>query len=158
MGTGATGGAGAIQRDGAVVRDGGGAIPSGSGLMRSGQMDGVGCGNWVLEAGDNGMAAMAGVAGAAGDRRALSAARVSIRAGAGGWGKEGGMGAAGSRGGSGAEGMGSGGNEAARGACAWAYSYCGYKLLIAALNSCQDSGSSNVSRVADHVSQDSSFV
>ena len=50
------------------------------------------------------------------------------------------------------------GDEAGRDMGAWAYSYCGYKLLIAALNSCQDSGSSNVSRVADHVSQDSPFV
>ena len=46
----------------------------------------------------------------------------------------------------------------AAGMGAWAYSYCGYKLLIAALNSCQDSGSSNVSRVADHMSHDASSV
>ena len=108
------------------------AAPSGSGSASSGQMDGACCWSWVLEAGDNGMAAMVGVAGAAGDRRASSAARVSVRAGAGGWGKEGGMGVASE--GNEAVGTEGDGNEAARGACAWASSCCGYTSRIAALN------------------------
>ena len=109
-------------------------------------------------AGGNGVAELAGGVIRGGDRRTSSTAWDIIRAGTGGWGDEGVMGAAGSGGSSGAEGKGIGSNEAGKDAGARAYSYCGYKLLIAALNSCQDSGSSNVSRVADHVSQDSSFV
>ena len=58
----------------------------------------------------------------------------------------------------GAVGMGGDGNEAGRDMGTWASSYCGYKLRIAALNSCQDSESSNVSRVADHMSHDASSV
>ena len=54
--------------------------------------------------------------------------------------------------------MGGDGNEAGRDMGTWASLYRGYKLRIAALNSCQDSESSNISRVADHMSHDTSSV
>ena len=60
------------------------AAPSGSGSVSSGQFNGAGCRDWASEADNSDLAGMAGVTGGAGDRRASSAARDSIRAGAGG--------------------------------------------------------------------------
>ena len=139
---------GACEGFGAVVRDGGGAAPSGSGLMRSVQLDGAGNGRraavgmrggqaWTGDheaaamasrkrasgAGDSGRVGIAGVIGTAGERGTSSTARDSEGAGVGGWGDEGEMGAAGSRGGRRAEG--NGGNEADRDTDVWATSCCG---------------------------------
>ena len=79
----------------------------------SGAMAGDSCGN----------PSASGIFDRSGDSRASSAARDSVRAGAGGWGDEGKMGAAGSRGGRRAEG--NGGNEADREGVVWATSCCG---------------------------------
>ena len=148
---------------------GGGGTPAGhgivSGLTSSSsdsssfwQSGGAGGRSWASEVGDNSIAATAGVAGAAGERRTSSTVGDCLRVGAGNWGDEGATNAAGSRGGRGAEGNGSGGNEAGRGAGFWERSDCRYTPYIAVLNSCQPFGSSSASRVVDQVSHDSSSV
>ena len=59
------------------------ATPSGSGSASSGQFNGAGCRDWASEADNSDLAGMVGVTGGAGNRRASSTARDSIRVGAG---------------------------------------------------------------------------
>ena len=132
-------------------------VSAGRGAWKTGAAGGnsgmTGAGDSGAVAGDNcGKTGASVTFEGADDSRALSAARDSVRAGAGGWGDKGIMGAASE--GNEAVGTEGDGSDAGRDACTWACSYCGYKSLIAALNASQVFGSSNSSRVAAKVSQD----